>query len=162
MGKNTKSQAGQDDPFWLDHRDRQARTHFWRWPSRRERRREELLRDWFGPDLAGGEIQSRRRPATPLEQSVDALMCELGKGYQVLLEQIRDHWPELAGADIARQARPLRVYQGCLEIEVVNSMWLYELQTRMKLPLTERLAEFTNRKVDSLRFVPAGRRAQGR
>ncbi len=143
---------------WLEHRDRSNLTHFRRFPSRRERRREQALKDWFGTELGRNEIQARQQPSAPLEKTLDGLMKELGKGRQVLLEQIKDRWPELAGADIARQTSPLKLYHQCLDIEVSNSMWLYELQTRRKNLLLQRLKEFSNNQIQDIRLLPAGRR----
>ncbi len=163
MGKEKRenNKSSEPDPFWLAHRDRRNRTHFWRRPSRREQHREELMRDWFGPDLARGEILSRKLPACPLADPLDQLLREFGRGHQVVLEQIREKWSELVGSDIARQTQPVGLRQQCLEIEVSNSMWLYELETRMKPQLTERLAGFSDQQVRTLRLVPAGRRRAG-
>ncbi len=161
MKKNKQTDDSEENPFWLDHVDRRARTHNWRRPSWREQRREETMKEWFGPELARGEIRNRQRAATPLKQTLDNLMQELGKGRQILLEQIRDNWSSLVGVDIARQTQPLRLYRKSLEVEVNHAMWLYELQTRMKPSLTKILMEFSQNQVETLRFVPAGRRRAG-
>lgn len=157
MNYDRKKPDNSPDPFWLDHRDRHNRTHFRRRPSWRERRREQAILDWFGPELGRNEIQARQQPAAALGRSLDNLMRELGKGRQVILEKIKDSWPELSGSEIARQTRPMRLYHNCLEVEVSNSMWLYELQTRRKPQLIERLTEFSEGQVNDIRLVPAGR-----
>ncbi len=153
-----REQANGEGGFWLDHRDRRNRSHSWRYPSPRERRREQVMRDWFGPDVAAGEIRSHQRPAVALGNSLDSLMRELGRGREVLLEELRDHWSELVGVEVARRTQPLRLFQDCLDVEVSHSTWLYELQTRLGAGLTERVAEFSKGRVCRLRFVPAGRR----
>jgi len=158
MSKNKDDKSHQSSEFWLDCEDRRNYTHAWRFPSRRERRRQQVMLDWFGLDRGKVEIMARRSPAVSMQNSLDALMCELGQSREVWLEKVRDNWPELVGSEIARRTEPVALKQDCLEIEVNHSTWLYELRTRLSEKLTRRLNEFTEGRVNNLRFLPGGRR----
>jgi tetratricopeptide (TPR) repeat protein len=46
------------------------------------------------------------------------------------LDRMRRAWPEIAGREVARHARPWRLVNGCLEIVADNSPWLHELTLR--------------------------------
>lgn len=70
---------------------------------------------------------------------------------RLLEERIRHAWAEVAGADVARRARPRGLANGCLQVAVDNSPWLHELTLRgaeLERRLRERFPGLT-----SIRFV---------
>lgn len=68
-------------------------------------------------------------PATlaPMEDVVPKLMQQLGLADRHWESVLTAEWSELVGADVARHARPGRLYSGVLTIFVKNSVWLHEL-----------------------------------
>ena len=70
---------------------------------------------------------------------------------RLVVQRLRRAWPDMAGADVARRAKPQALVNGCLSVSVDNSPWLHELTLRAP-ELTERVrAQFPG--VQSLRFV---------
>ncbi|HXH81893.1 MAG TPA: DUF721 domain-containing protein, partial [Candidatus Tectomicrobia bacterium] len=45
-------------------------------------------------------------------------------------QAVRDAWPRLVGAGVARRAHPRSLAAGCLSVVVDNSPWLHELTLR--------------------------------
>ena len=146
------------DPYWLEHRDRRSRTHHFRRPSPRERSREQLLRDWYGDDLATGEMLTHKKPAVHVSEAMGEVLASLGMRRQATLEKLRDNWAEIVGPDIAGQSAPVAMYEQRVDVEVSSAPWMYVLKTMHQPMVTERVAEFTDGDVTEVRFVPHGRR----
>ena len=146
------------DPHWLDHRERRHYTHEYRGASRRERSREQVLRDWYGSEPAVFEALAHKRFAVHVGEALDdVLAASFGMADSVLLEAVQDAWPELVGEQIAAQSRPAALRKGRLDIEVHNASWLYVLKTTQAEAIAERVAEFSDGKVTDVRLVPGGR-----
>ena len=54
-------------------------------------------------------------------------------------EQLAREWPQMAGAVVAKHARPGRFRQGTVTLFVDSSPWLYEIRTRYLAGLAARL-----------------------
>jgi hypothetical protein len=90
---------------------------------------------------------------SPGPQAIGDLLSSAlpGLGHRLMEQEIRHAWPEVAGAEAARRAQPVKLVNGCLEIAVDNSPWLHELTLRT-VELTGRLsARFPH--VRGVRFV---------
>lgn len=146
------------DPHWLDHRERRNRSGFGRYPSRRERARDELLRDWYGPDLGREVILSHRRPAQPVGDGIPELMKQLGRSLSLEMDTLQRKWSDVVGVDLAKRTRPVFLRDGVLTVEVLQATWLYVLKTTGKGNLLRCVSDFTEGKVLDVQFVPGGRR----
>ena len=124
-----------------------------------ERRRERTLADWYGPELAPGEIGAHRAGARPLGELLDDALRGICTGDVLVLERVRELWPSLAGADVARRALPVALREHVLTIEVANATWRYVLEREHQERLSRRLRDATAGEVVDIRFVPPGRTA---
>jgi predicted nucleic acid-binding Zn ribbon protein len=141
----------------MDRTDRYQRTHFARYPSSRERRREQTLTEWYGAEQAPGEISARRSQARPVAAIVDETLRQLGFGDACILEQVRGLWPALVGPDVARRAEPIAFRDSVVSIEVRSAAWLYVLEREQRERIRDRVREATDGAVKDVRFVPPGR-----
>lgn len=148
-----------DDPYWLDQRDNRQRSHFGRQPSGRERGREDVVRDWYGDQLADAEIAARQAPAVCVKDGVEEVLKRLGLFRNLLLEDLRAQWESLVGKDIARRATPVAIYGSRLDIEVFESSWLYILDSMHKKAILAKVGAETDGKISEIRFVAGGRHA---
>ena len=73
-----------------------------------------------------------------------------------LLEKIQGAWPELVGADIARQSRPSRINKNLLYVEVPSSTWRFVLESQHKAGIGARVVAFTQNAITGVLFVPPG------
>jgi len=154
----TSASQAHGDSYWLDRRAYRKRTHFGRRPSLHERRREELLQDWYGSDRGKLEVVAHQRPAREIRNVVDQVFSELGRQDIMRLEVLRQHWAELVGVDVARHTSPAGFRGRTLDVEVSSSSWLYVLEHEHKGRILERVKAFTEGGFTALRLVPAGRR----
>lgn len=142
---------------WTERTGRYRLTHAARGATALERRRERALADWYGPDLAPGEIGAHRAEARPLGELLDEALRGLVRADVLALERVRSLWPSLAGADVARRALPIALREHVLTVEVANATWRYVLEREHQERLCRRLREATDGEVAAIRFVPPGR-----
>ncbi len=145
------------DAHWLDRREHRNWSHYGRTPSRRERERERLLRDWFGPERGSMEIMAHQSPSLSIGEAMTEVMSGLGLGRHLEFTGIEENWPDLVGPDIARQARPIALREKRLDVEVNNPSWMYVLQTVHGKQIEKRVRDFTEGRVTTVSFVPQGR-----
>jgi len=152
---------GEDDPYWMDRERKASRRNFPpRRPSRVDRRRAEVMRDWLG-ELAAREILAHRRPAQPIGQIVHEVLGKYVRAQELTLTKIQRAWKDAVGAGIAGQAVPMEIRQKVLWIEVTNEAWRYNLERLMKPEILRVIQEIVGENaVRDLRFLPAGRRRQ--
>lgn len=166
MAKYSDISKGDSDSrtgsHWMDRREHRDWSHFGRTPSRRERGREQLLKDWFGEDLGRLEIVERQRPAEHVSGALDEVFRKFGMHSQVLIHDIQAKWAELVGADIAAQSAPIQIRGNRLLVEVVNSSWMYVLNTMHRQDICTRVRDFTDGSVNNVTFVPPGRHYERR
>lgn len=116
------------------------------------------MADWYGTRRGILEAAQKRqlKSAAGLVDSVlkDAGLERLGR-----LDRLRAAWPEIVGADIARQSCPAALNNGVLCVEVANSTWRYVLATERNGEVLRRVLDSgVTEGVRSVRFVPPGRR----
>jgi len=159
------------DANWMDCRDNAQRSDFHRHPSKRERERESLMRAWFGPHLATGEIGTHQQGPQPIGSTVDMVLAKISSlGPEPLLVAIRTEWPKIVGPDAAKRSHPAVIQGSRLLIEVSDSTWLYALDRMHKPIILGKLRTFTHDAVQEIRFqaggsrpaVPNGRAAMSR
>ena len=124
-------------------------------PSERERSREENLADWLGSERVPGifaKWHAEPKQAGPL---VDAFLKGIKPTEIDLLEQIRQHWEKILGADGARQFVPLAVKDNILSIGFFNAAWRFAMDTPpQKLLIRQRIEELTGTSLGDICFVP--------
>ncbi|MFW5996906.1 MAG: DUF721 domain-containing protein [Lentisphaeria bacterium] len=156
----TVNQDKSDNELWLDRKEHRNKSHKWRTASRRERQRENLLRDWYGEETARAMRLDRQRGTNRIGDTIDSVLQRMTPPNMFLMEQIRANWAEIVGEDNANNSSPLRLDGNRLEIEVTNPSWMYVLATMHAGKIREKIRRFTDGKVDAIRFVPAGRRGK--
>ena len=101
---------------------------------------------------------SRRAPR-PLSLALEGLSRDLEPA--TVLAECQRHWPQVAGAAIAAEARPVAERGGTLTIACESSVWANELDL-MGPVLVDRLNAALGRPaVDRLRCVTGGIRTAG-
>ncbi len=143
---------------WLDRLENRDRTHAGRHASLRERRRESLLCDWYGPDAARAEILAHQTAAKPVGDVVARVLQGFGMEGAGILGDLQEGWGKLVGADMARHTEPAAVQGTRLIIEVSDSTWLYVLERQHRKVIESKVREFTGGKIAEIRFLTAGRR----
>jgi predicted nucleic acid-binding Zn ribbon protein len=117
--------------------------------SRRDKIREQILREWRGIDepldLNGGI----HRPG----ENIDAILRRFGIQEGLDEEQVKATWRELAGDFIATHSAPDSVKDGQLVLRVTQPAMRFHLE-QMKPMLLERLrGRFGPDRIRTIRFV---------
>ena len=141
---------------WLNRNDRTDRTHFGRRPSWKERRREQAIVDWYGPERGRLEIMAHQSGSKHIHDIMPNVIDALSKARDPFLDLLRRKWPDVVGEDVARNARPVRVGGSCLHVGVESGPWLYVLRTEHKPRIEAQLRILTKGRVTTVRFVPHG------
>lgn len=115
------------------------------------------MRDWYGEDLAPGEILAHRSPPRLAGDIVDDALWLAGLGNRYQLDKVLALWPTLVGPELARRTQPRSVREGVLTVEVASASWLYVLEREHHATIRDRLREATGGTVTELRFEPPGR-----
>lgn len=157
MKYNDENEQKKCDSSWMDRCVHRNGTHYGRRPSRREARREELLRDWHGPEKGKLEILEHQSSARGIRDLLREMLVEFDKDEAFLLDRFQAEWPELVGREIARYSCPAAVRDGVLCIETSDASWQYVLASEHKAEITRRVRNFSRKKIRSIYFVPAGR-----
>ena len=152
-----RHRASDPDSHWMEPRERARSTHFGRRLSPTERRRAEVMRDWYGSTRAREEILAHRKPPEHISTALRGVIRELGLGHNTLLHSVADRWETLFGADVGAKARPVDLNGKTLVVEVTESTWMYVLKTMHLHEMKRRLAEETGNRITDIRLVPAGR-----
>ena len=147
------------DANWMDCRDNAHRADFHRHPSKRERERDALMRAWFGPELATGEIDARQKGPQAIGSTVDLVLAKISSlGPEPLLVALRTAWPNMVGPDAAKRSHPAAIQGSKLLVAVTDSTWLYALDRMHKPVILAKVRAFTHDAVRELRFQAGGSR----
>lgn len=154
---NARANTPDASESWLDRRANRGRTHFRRHSSFRERSREQALKDWYGAAEGVAEIVAHQSRAVPIADVVAEVLAGFGMQDALLLDELREKWPALVGADIARRTHPVMIQRGVLHIEVTGTTWCYVLEREHKTRILAEIRRVGAEQVTALRFVPLGR-----
>jgi len=66
---------------------------------------------------------------------------------------IFQRWTEVVGETLARRCRPVAVYKGVLQVEVVDSVWIQELQMQKRVLLERARRVASGSGLTDIRFV---------
>lgn len=111
--------------------------------------------------FAGDRGPPRTRQLATAAEAVSAALAYRGISEELRAQRVITEWADLVGERIAARARPDRIIERILHVEVTSSAWLHELSLlRLSLltNLVKRLGE--PRLFDDLRFRLAGRTGQ--
>lgn len=145
------------DPFWTDHKTNRFRTGYRRRPSKKEYFREQTMKDWYGTGVGRMEIMAHRKPPEKIADVVSKVMNSFGMKNAVQLDEVRESWAKLVGADIAKFTNPVSFRNGVLQVEVLHPTWFYVLEREHRAKFEKALIDQTEGNVKSLRLIPGGR-----
>ena len=125
---------------------------------------ETLLRNWYGREQGEAEMLRYTPETTPLAEPLARVMKKLIPPWEWKLQQVRENWPEIAGAENARRCQPAFLNNGVFYIEVSHPAYRIALETpKIKNQLLERIQKIIGRELcQSIKFIAAGRSLPGR
>jgi len=90
---------------------------------------------------------------TPLGEVLAGVVRSMGLESRLQERRVVEDWPELAGPDLSRFSRALRVQRGVLYLKVESSAWGQELQF-LKPMIVERVNErYGSRLIHDIRIT---------
>ena len=157
-----RQQKSEPEPIWLDRHAHGKRTHFGRWPSRKERSREAMFRDWYGRENGVREIMAHQSGSVRAGEILGNVLPKLGLKRRFVLEDIREQWPEIVGKAVAAQTQPVSLRGKTLSVEVRSATWLHILEREHKHRVLANVQAACEEPINNIRFVPLGRYSPGR
>lgn len=100
-------------------------------------------------------MEQRRSHFVTLGSVLQDVLARLKLPDDALLEVIRLHWHEAAGALVAEHAQPERVDHGVLYVRVKSHLWLQELRRGLGRQVQEKLAAASGINVRTVRWQQA-------
>ncbi len=130
-----------------------------RYTLKESRRIEELLKEWYGQDLAAKEIAAHRDNTEKMSDLIPALMKDLNLEQQSAFATIDSHWEILIGPGIATRIKPAFIKRKCLFLEANDSTSLYALSSSKMImdKLLEKVKELTDNYVVQIKVIQKGR-----
>ena len=122
-----------------------------------KRRREyyQMLRNWYGAERAAIEISAHTPQAVELSCVIDSVCSDIRSPEVAHFIELESHWEKIAGP-AARLARPARLHEGVLYLEVSHSALIRELAPSLDL-FQRRIASCLGDGVcASIKLVPSG------
>lgn len=122
-----------------------------------KRRREyyQMLRNWYGAERAAVEISAHTPQAVELSNVIDSVCSDIRSPEVAHFIELESHWEKIAGP-AARLARPARLHEGVLYLEVPHSALIRELAPSLDL-FQRRIASCLGDGVcASIKLVPSG------
>ena len=122
-----------------------------------KRRREyyQMLRNWYGAERAAIEISAHTPQAVELSSVIDSACSDIRSPEVAHFIELESHWEKIAGP-AARLARPARLHEGVLYLEVPHSAPIRELAPSLDL-FQRRIASCLGDGVcASIKLVPSG------
>lgn len=122
-----------------------------------KRRREyyQMLRNWYGAERAAIEISAHTPQAVELSSVIDSVCSDIRSPEVAHFIELESHWEKIAGP-AARLARPARLHEGVLYLEVPHSALIRELAPSLDL-FQRRIASCLGDGVcASIKLVPSG------
>lgn len=114
------------------------------------------MADWLGEDRRAGVFADLRPAPNTMADLVSEVLDSVKNPDLALLEKIQAAWPELVGADNARQSQPSRIFDGRLLVEVPATTWRFIFASQHQAGIRARVAEFTQNAITDVQFVPPG------
>lgn len=115
-----------------------------------------LLRNWYGAERADVEISAHTPQPVALSDVVDAVCGDIRSPEVAYFIELETNWEKIIGASMARLARPVRLREKVLYLEVPHSALLRELAPSRDLFLRRIAACIGADACESIKLVPAG------
>ncbi len=127
-------------------------------PTAKERSREEALAAWVGEERASAVFADLHPSAQHIGVLVNKCLRGLHRPDLAVFNQIRSHWPQIAGAANANLLKPIRVNGKNLVVEVANPTYMFVFrQPALQKKLLEEIQKYTNNEIKSFTFTAPGR-----
>lgn len=123
---------------------------------RRRRSLGPLLRDWYGDERAAVEMTAYTPGAVNAADVMRELCEKLIDGDVALFITLETRWKEIIPGKLAACAKPARVADGVLYLEVRHSALVRELTPSLDLFLARIAKAVGEGKVREIRLVPSG------
>lgn len=122
-----------------------------------KRRREyyQMLRNWYGAERAAIEISAHTPQAVELSSVIDSVCSDIRSPEVAHFIELESHWEKIAGP-AARLARPARLHEGVLYLEVPHSALIRELAPSLDLFLRRIASCLGDGVCASIKLVPSG------
>jgi predicted nucleic acid-binding Zn ribbon protein len=118
----------------------------------------QALRDWYGAERAGVEIVEYCPHPVSVGDEADKILRKMISKEVMDMQEIRGHWEDIAGAQIAKVAHPLNIKNKVFYAEVEHPVWLRELNGPVKKMLLDKINRLCGEAAcRDIRFVPKGR-----
>lgn len=118
-------------------------------PTRTDRIREQILREWRGAD----EASDSSAHVSQAGRFIDAILRHAGLSDGIEEQELRAAWKELAGEFIARNSEPASVKGGHLVLRVTQPAMRFQLE-QIKPMLLARIRErFGADRIRSVKFT---------
>lgn len=87
-----------------------------------------------------------------LEKLVPGVMQKIGLDQRLRESQIRTHWREIVGTEVARHAQPASLNKGVLIVHIDHPIWHQQLQSHKALVLQKVRARVGEKSVRQIVF----------
>ena len=137
--------------------DSARNTHYTRKRSTTDKQCEEAYKDWYGTEIAVLEIESLQHSMRKIADVMNDVLTSLDKNDNILLREIVDRWEELVGRDIQHHARPRRIKDKVLFIEVYETAWRFHLERNLKPEIRKLICSASGGRITTIRFITGGK-----
>jgi predicted nucleic acid-binding Zn ribbon protein len=115
----------------------------------RQSDRKRVIEEWRGLPEPDEKVDR----AMSIREVVNQLAPKLGLDTRLREEEIISAWAEIVGDFFAKHSRPIKLYQAVLVVHVLQPTVLFELETRWKSLVLQKLqARFGCKIIRDLRF----------
>lgn len=112
-----------------------------------------LLRRRIVEEWRGYREPSKERPFTAVGDAVSKLVSKLGLNERICESEILETWNGIVGEFLSRHSVPSRLVNGVLHVQVLQPTVRYELESRWRNVVLEKLRErFGKGVVKEIRF----------
>ena len=91
---------------WLKPKKFAKNKNTYRGRSKMEWGTERVIKDWYGDDVGGREIESHQGDPQLLGNMIDGLMKEWNMDDRIVLRTLMDKWGEIIGTEFQRFTQP--------------------------------------------------------
>lgn len=118
-----------------------------------------VLKDWYGVERARTEMAGYCPESQPISDLLDEVMRKALPPEELVMFKVKEHWLEIAGAELARICLPIGIKdEGVMEVTVSHPAWLRELRGPVKQALIDNVNRYCGEGFcRDIRFVPSGR-----
>ena len=157
MSEETEKRGNPTIGGWLTRNDNRSAGEYYGVPSRRERERESVLADFVGEERRAEVFASFRPPPKNIKDLVQSIISEHPVEEIELLENLKQNWSSIVGADNAKQCRPLSMEGKRLYVEVYLPAFMFVLRGQLKSVINGRLDAYTNGRLNTVILCPAAK-----